>query len=855
MREGCLGVKSGARHKASSQQIFKNEASISPKLSLWAGLLFLLFSFIAVPMASAQLARVGPVDPANQFPRWYQDKTGLALDHCLPQNQAEIVWCLLPPIPNGTAPEIFPTNWAIENFYADATSGLRQAVIPGTNQTTTVLLIMDLESSFANGFNIVPGDQVVFARTRIKLSPIPFDGTYTVYTPLGKFVFESQIAGDRLFFTEDIGLAAAGDFTKALDGRMGPFLLPSTSPGGPEVPPIPLLQPGQDPFYDALLAAGGTTAYPGTGRKYIADPGRIGPITGGKTGTADRVYTVNDGTTRDPNIFRVEGPNGFSFETTDFALMGRVYEGPISGDIKVNRASYASSAADGNKVDVYATASPSTQGRLPAGAAPATVSTQLSYFDAACTPTLDANGNPGPPYSAPAGAAPHQMFASGSNYFGQSNPVALPLEVCVEGNSVNSAGQTISSFMPALLGDQVFITEALYDPASQSLSVKASSSDQVTLQTLTVEGFGAIPATGQLIVNPLLAPPATVKVLSSGSGLNEMQVSTGAVAGGAATAPVAVNDTATVFEDCSATTSATACATPLNINVLANDTAAAGGTVTVVSPPVLGTATVNADGSISYTPKLNANGTDSFTYHVTVGTQVSNDASVTVTITPVNDLPVAINDTAGALRGVSNSINVLANDNDPDGAADLAGVQIVNGNANLGIASGTLIAGAVVTFTPPSTTPAGPYTFTYTAIDKSGAASATPATVTVNLSTTEAIVPAKAIYTQSKGRWTLSGTISPVAGQTITMTYVDGIYKVNGTCPVSSNAAGTVIATATADALGNWLYDQVLTNTAGVLNPSNSLGNSTGFWCTPPKTMRFTSSLTGASTTFSISLK
>src|SRR5512146_402112 len=191
------------------------------KLTFWTTLLLLLV--LSASSAFAQLARVGPIDPANGFPSWYQDKTGLALDHCLPQNVAEQVWCLLPPIPHGP-PEVFPTNWAIENFYADATSGLRKAVIPGTNQTSTVLLIMDLESSFANGFNVIPGDQVVFGRTRIKISPIPFNGTYTVYTPLGKFVFDNQVAGDRLFFTEDIGLAAAGNFNVALGSRQGPFL-------------------------------------------------------------------------------------------------------------------------------------------------------------------------------------------------------------------------------------------------------------------------------------------------------------------------------------------------------------------------------------------------------------------------------------------------------------------------------------------------------------------------------------------------------------------------------------------------------------------------------------------------------
>src|SRR5471030_619089 len=105
------------------------------KFRLWAGVLALLMSLTAAtPTASAQLARVGPVDPANGIPVWYQDKTGLTLDLCLPQNQAEIVWCLIPPIPSGNAPEVFPTNFANENFYSATGAGARQLPVPGTTQ-------------------------------------------------------------------------------------------------------------------------------------------------------------------------------------------------------------------------------------------------------------------------------------------------------------------------------------------------------------------------------------------------------------------------------------------------------------------------------------------------------------------------------------------------------------------------------------------------------------------------------------------------------------------------------------------------------------------------------------------------
>lgn len=813
-------------------------------------LLLGMFVFACLP-AMAQLARFGPVDPTNGFPTWYQDKTGLTLDLCLPQTQAEMTWCLLPPIPNGP-PEVFPTNWAIENFYADASAG-------GTQQGASIKLTVDLETSFANGFNVIPGDQVAFGRTRVKINPLPFSGTYVVYTPVGRFQFDNRIAGDKIFFTEDIGLAAAGNFAVALGSRIGPFLLPSTTPGGGELPPIPGLQPGQDPFFDAIAAAGGATPLPNNGRKYIADPARIGPITGGKTMIAGQaVYTVNDGTTRDPNIFRVEGPQGFVFETTQFTVMGRIFEGAIAGDVQVKRASYARTAAGATTVDVYAKADPNTQGRLPAAPAPPTTATHLSWFDAACTPTLDANGNPIPPYSAPAaGGTATQMLNAGAVYSGESTPAAPPLQVCVQSNAVNAAGQTITTYTPAPVGDQIFITSAVYDKTNQALAVSASSADQQLNPSLTVVGYGAMPATGTLTVSSLLAAPDEVTVLSSATGSNRMQVSYGTVAGAAPPSqPVANNDTASMFENCSPTATTLPCAAPgITIPVLANDANVAGGTITIVSGGALGTASLNADGvSIDYTPRLNAFGTETLTYHVTVGTQVSNDASVTITITHVNQAPTAVNDSTGALRNVSNSFNPLTNDIDPDGSADLVSVNIVTGNASLGIAAGPL-AGGVVTFTPPSTTPAGTYSFTYQAVDSAGNVSANTATVSVILSTTEAIVPAKAIYTQAKGRWTLSGTASPIAGQTITMKYVDGKFKVNGACPVNNNAAGTIIGTAVVDATGNWLFDQLLANTSGVLNPSNTLGNSTGFWCTPPKTIIFSSSLSSSTATLAISLK
>lgn len=802
--------------------------------------------------ASAELARVGPINRANGYPQWYQDKTGLTLDFCQSQTQTELSggWCVLVPAdtPSGTAPEAFPNNFGDEHFFWLANAGTRRAPIPGSAQTTVASLVLALEGAFAGGA-VAPGDQMVFARLRFRLDPVPFNGDYTFYTPFGKFVVPGQAAGARIFFSEDIGVTA-GNFAEALKGRVGPFLLPSATPGGPELPPIPQLAAGQDPFYDSLVAGGGATPYPGNGRKYLADPARVGPLTGSPMPD----YLLPDGTTRNPNIFRIEGPNGFVFESTDFTVSGRLYEGAISGNVSVDRASYARSAS-GNQVDIYATAAAATQPRTPGAPPPATVSTQLAYFDAPCTPTIDTNGNPVPPYSAPANSTANQMFSAGSQYFGQSRPASVPSELCVQANAVTAGGQATTTFLSAQLGDQVFISEALYDPSSQALSVKAKSSDQVTVQALSVEGLGNIdPATGQLVITELLAPPSKVTVLSSGRGLSELQVSTGAVAGGGSPLPVANNDTVGVFEDCAGTTppsGSTACATPLTIDVLTNDTGVAGGVVAVTSPPTLGTAAVNPDGTIRYTPRLNASGSDRLAYKVTVGGKTSNEASVAVTIIPVNDPPVAAADSVVALRGAQSSLNVLANDSDPDGASDLASAVIVTGNADLGLAAGTNFAGGVVSFTPSATMAAGTATFTYKAVDRSGVQSANPATVTVNVSGGETMVPGKARYTQDKGRWVVSGTDNVSAGQTITFKYQNGTYRVNGAC--TGNAAGVTVGTAVVSA-GTWSYDQLLTSTIGVQNPSNT-GNSANFWCARPTSLQFTSSQSPATATFAIEFR
>ena len=128
-------------------------------------------------------------------------------------------------------------------------------------------------------------------------------------------------------------------------------------------------------------------------------------------------------------------------------------------------------------------------------------------------------------------------------------------------------------------------------------------------------------------------------------------------------APVAVADSYTTAEDTTLTVAAP--------GVLANDTDLEPLTAALVTPPAHGTLELNADGSFSYIPGLNYNGLDTFTYKANDGELDSAEATVTITITPVNDGPEAVDDAYTVMENGSLTVDaaagVLANDVEVDG--------------------------------------------------------------------------------------------------------------------------------------------------------------------------------------------
>ena len=81
------------------------------------------------------------------------------------------------------------------------------------------------------------------------------------------------------------------------------------------------------------------------------------------------------------------------------------------------------------------------------------------------------------------------------------------------------------------------------------------------------------------------------------------------------------------------------------------------------------TVAINADGArINYTPSTNYSGTDIVTYTISDGNGGTDTGTLTITVTAVNDAPVAVNDTETLTEddGLT-SITVLNDDSDADG--------------------------------------------------------------------------------------------------------------------------------------------------------------------------------------------
>jgi large repetitive protein len=186
---------------------------------------------------------------------------------------------------------------------------------------------------------------------------------------------------------------------------------------------------------------------------------------------------------------------------------------------------------------------------------------------------------------------------------------------------------------------------------------------------------------------------------------------------GANDAPVAGNDARTVVED----------QANVALSVLGNDTDPDGDplTITAVTGGTKGTATIAAN-DVRYLPAANAVGTDTISYTVSDGHGGTDTATVVVTITPINDSPVAVDDVATVADGPAVAIPVLTNDSDVDG--NTLRISTATGSTRGTVA---IVGGGTGLTYDPNPLASGTDTFTYTIHDGQGRTDTALVTVTI----------------------------------------------------------------------------------------------------------------------------
>jgi VCBS repeat-containing protein len=233
---------------------------------------------------------------------------------------------------------------------------------------------------------------------------------------------------------------------------------------------------------------------------------------------------------------------------------------------------------------------------------------------------------------------------------------------------------------------------------------------------------------------------------------------------------------------------------PLNVNlagILNNDLDVDGDPLSamLVSNPSHGNLTLNSDGTFLYTPNANFNGTDRFTYRAFDGSTHSNVATVTITVNPVNDAPVALDNLYNIDEDSTLTIpvnGVLGNDSDID--EDVLSASLVSNPAHGTL---TLNSNGAFVYTPNANFN-GTDSFTYRAFDGVAYSNLATVTITVNPVNDAPIVVSDAYSVDEDGSLTVLATgvlgndrdleVDPLSANLVTST-------TNGTLSFSSNGA------------------------------------------------------------------
>jgi len=256
-------------------------------------------------------------------------------------------------------------------------------------------------------------------------------------------------------------------------------------------------------------------------------------------------------------------------------------------------------------------------------------------------------------------------------------------EVCDPSGLCDTATVTVDVLSapdpPVAVDDAVGVAE----DGSVDINVPANDSDPdgdldlTSVQVLTLPAHGAVtvdPVTGEITYEPdenyTGTDTFTYEICDVAGACDTATVTVDV--NPVADPPLAVDETANVAEDGSVT-----------IDVPDNDSDPDGDlditSVSIISQPPNGTVTVDpVSGEITYEPDDDFDGTDSFTYQICDSLNACDVATVEVNVTPVDDPPIANDDSTSTPEDTPVVVDVPSNDFDVDGNLDLTTVTIVS---------------------------------------------------------------------------------------------------------------------------------------------------------------------------------
>ena len=286
-------------------------------------------------------------------------------------------------------------------------------------------------------------------------------------------------------------------------------------------------------------------------------------------------------------------------------------------------------------------------------------------------------------------------------------PVSIPWATDISPGPPNEGDQHVSFEVDAPAPDDVFAVKPVIDDAGNLIFTPGTQPWLVSV-TVDAKDDGGLEDWGLPASAPYDKPDDTSDPVTFAI----------AIYPALPAPPVAIDDELTIPED-----------TPGVVDVIANDTDINGDNLSLAAVGAAGKGTTTRDDvepwQVDYAPSPDANGADELTYTVSDGDGGTDTGTVHVTITPVNDDPVATDDALTVAQGASGvPMAVLDNDADVDG--DTLGVSAAGGASH---GSLTVAAGAVA-YTPAAGY-AGPDGFSYTVSDGAGGQAVASVAVTV----------------------------------------------------------------------------------------------------------------------------